>query len=64
MGFLALDTATGSSITSGISDVLTAAGQAVTFLTGNPLCLVFIGASLLGVGFGIFRKAKGASGGH
>lgn len=51
----------GSSITSGVTDVLSVAAQAVTFLTGNPLCLIFIGASLLGIGFGIFKKAKGSS---
>jgi hypothetical protein len=51
----------GASITSGVTDVLAVCGQAVGFLTGNPLCLVFIGAGLLGVGFGIFKKAKGAS---
>ncbi len=54
----------GASIISGVSDVISVAGQAVTFMTGNPLCLLFIGASVLGIGFGIFRKAKGASGGH
>lgn len=53
----------GASMTSGVSDVLSVATSAVTFLTGNPLCLIFIGASLLGLGFKIFKKAKGASGG-
>ena len=61
--FLPLETGA-TSIISGVSDVISVAGQAVTFMTGNSLCLLFIGASVLGIGFGIFRKAKGASGGH
>ena len=52
-----------SSVISGVSDVLSVASQAVTFLVGNPLCLFFIGVSVLGSGFAIFRKAKGASSG-
>lgn len=57
------DGATTTDILSGVTQVISVANQAVTFLTGNPLCLLFIGASALGIGFGIFRKAKGASGG-
>lgn len=58
MPFLAAE---GTSIISGVADVISVAGQAVTFMTSNPLCLLFIGASVLGIGFGIFRKAKGSS---
>ena len=53
-----------SSIISGVSDVLSVTGQAFTFITSNQLCLLFIGASILGIGFRIFRKAKGASSGN
>lgn len=52
-----------ASITSGVAEVLTIATQCVTFITGNPLCLIFIGAALLGLGFKVFTDAKSASNG-
>ena len=56
-----LTASSGTSIISGVADVISVAGQAVTFLTNNPLCLLYIGASVLLVGFGIFKAAKRSS---
>ena len=47
-----------ASITSGVSTVTEVFGNVWTLLTGNPLCMVFVGASLLGLGIGLFRKLK------
>lgn len=39
------------------------ATSAITFLTGNPIAIVFIGISLLSVGFVIFSKMRKSAGG-
>lgn len=52
-----------------MGDVITAALGTITSLvtsvfelmTSNTLCVVFLGASLLGVGFMIFRRIKSAA---
>ena len=51
-------------ITSGVSTVVEIFGQIWSLMTGNPLIMVFIGASLLGVGVGVFRKLRSAVGKH
>lgn len=43
-------------ITDGVSTITTVVGQCWTLITGNPLAMVFVGASILGLGFGILRK--------
>lgn len=45
----------------GISDVTTIVGSIFTLITGNPLLAVFVSASLVGVGIGVFKRAKGAA---
>lgn len=55
---LTLFTENENSITSGVSTVTDVFGSVWTLLTSNTLCMVFVGASLLGVGIGLFRKLK------
>ena len=46
------------SITSGLSTVTSVFGEVWSLMTGNPLIMVFVGASLIGVGVGVFRKLR------
>ncbi|MFT3952000.1 MAG: hypothetical protein QM689_08675 [Oscillospiraceae bacterium] len=50
-----------ATITSGVSAAIDLAGDCVTFLSANPLCLLYIGAALIPLGFGIFKSAKSAA---
>lgn len=44
------------------TDVLTTGvGTVWTLVTGNPLLCLFVGASVLTLGFSFFRKAKRAA---
>ena len=43
-------------MTSGISTITSVVSQVWTTMTGNPLVMAFVGASLLGVGIGVVRK--------
>ena len=43
-------------ITSGISTITSVVSQVWTTMTSNPLVMVFVGASLLGVAIGVIRK--------
>ena len=45
-----------SAITSGVSTITDLVSQVWTHMTGNPLVMVFVGASLLGVAIGVIRK--------
>lgn len=45
-----------STITSGVSTITDLVSQVWTIMTGNPLVMVFVGASLLGVAIGVIRK--------
>lgn len=45
-----------SAITSGVSTITDLVSQVWTIMTGNPLVMVFVGASLLGVAIGVIRK--------
>lgn len=45
-----------SVITSGVSTITDLVSQVWTLMTGNPLVMVFVGASLLGVAIGVIRK--------
>lgn len=45
-----------STITSGVSTITDLVSQVWTLMTGNPLVMVFVGASLLGVAIGVIRK--------
>lgn len=49
-----------TAITSGVTTITDLVSQVWTIMTGNPLVMVFVGASLLGVAIGVIRKlAKG-----
>lgn len=45
-----------SAITSGVSTITDLVSQVWTLMTSNPLVMVFVGASLLGVAIGVIRK--------
>ncbi|WP_377071442.1 hypothetical protein [Ruminococcus bicirculans (ex Wegman et al. 2014)] len=45
-----------SVITSGVTTITDLVSQVWTIMTGNPLVMVFVGASLLGVAIGVIRK--------
>jgi len=45
-----------SVITSGVTTITDLVSQVWTLMTGNPLVMVFVGASLLGVAIGVIRK--------
>ena len=47
---------TEGTITSGISTLTELVTSVWTIMTGNPLVMVFVGASLLGVAIGVIRK--------
>lgn len=47
-------------ITSGLSTVTSLFGEIWTLMTGNPLIMVFVAGSLVGVGIGVFRKLRKA----
>lgn len=45
-----------SAITSGVSTITDLVSQVWTLMTSNPLVMIFVGASLLGVAIGVIRK--------
>lgn len=45
-----------TAITSGVTTITNLVSQVWTIMTGNPLVMVFVGASLLGVAIGVIRK--------
>lgn len=45
-----------SAITSGVTTITDLVSQVWNIMTGNPLVMVFVGASLLGVAIGVIRK--------
>lgn len=45
-----------STITSGVTTITDLVSKVWTLMTGNPLVMVFVGASLLGVAIGVIRK--------
>lgn len=64
--FLALaDTGTSTStlapIVNAMSSLVEVMGEVWDVMTSNPLLLVFLAASLFGVGIRIFRKVKSAA---
>lgn len=50
-----------ASITSGVDTVVSVFGKVWDLIVGNQLMLVFVGASLLGIGLGLFRRVKRAA---
>lgn len=45
-----------TAITSGVSTITDLVSQVWTLMTSNPLVMVFVGASLLGVAIAVIRK--------
>ena len=45
-----------TAITSGVTTITDLVSQVWTIMTSNPLVMVFVGASLLGVAVGVIRK--------
>ena len=45
-----------TAITSGVTTITDLVTQVWTIMTGNPLVMVFVCASLLGVAIGVIRK--------
>lgn len=45
-----------TAITSGVSTITDLVSQVWTLMISNPLVMVFVGASLLGVAIGVIRK--------
>ena len=45
-----------TAITSGVTTITDLVSQVWSIMTGNPLVMVFVGASLLGVAIGVIRK--------
>ncbi len=48
-----------SGVADGLTSVTTIGTTVIEFITGNPIAMIFLGASLFGIGVGIFRKLKG-----
>ena len=66
LSFLALtasgaDTSTLAPVISAMSTLVEIMTEVWAVMTGNPLLVVFLAASLFGVGIRIFRKVKGAA---
>jgi hypothetical protein len=45
-------------VTAGITSLGTIMGSVVTMITGNPILCVFLAASVVTLGIGLFRKLK------
>ena len=58
---LAADATTLAPVTTAMSTVVTVMGEVWEVMTANPLLVVFLAASLFGIGIRIFRKVKGAA---
>lgn len=52
-----------TAIIAAMSDAFSLVGTIITEITGQPILLFFLAASLIPVGIGIFRQLKGAAGG-
>lgn len=54
-----------SDVTSGMTTALSTIGDVVTtavgIITGNPILMVLFCGGLLGIGFAVVKKAKGAA---
>lgn len=47
-----------NAITAGIETVISVFGQCWDLMLANPLIMVFVGATLIGVGCGVFRNLR------
>lgn len=51
-----------TSITTVVTKFLTILTQIFNFCTGNPLCLIFLGITFVGIGIRYMRRVVGAFG--
>lgn len=51
----------GTAITNGIEQCTTLLDKSLDLVVGNPLIMIFIASSLIGVGVGVFMKLKNAA---
>lgn len=51
-----------AAILAGTSTITTLVGEVFTMITSNPLLVVFMASSLIGVGIAVFKKLKGGTG--
>ncbi len=49
------------SLSDGMSTLTTMVGDCMNMLTSNPILIIFLCGSVIGVAFGIIRKMKGAA---
>ena len=42
-----------------VEDIFTIASKALSFVTTNPLLLVFFAAPIVGIGIGVIKRLKG-----
>ena len=48
-------------LTTGITNVMGVVGTMVTEITGNPIFLFFLAASMIPIALKVFKKLKGAA---
>lgn len=53
--------ATSTAIAGGITSAIGYMDTAFDAIVSNPVCIVFLGVMMLGVGLKVFRKIKGAA---
>lgn len=60
-GIVAVASDGGTSLTQAMSTVVSLANSGMQIITGNEVLFVLFVSSLIGVGFGVIRRAKGAA---
>lgn len=48
-----------SGVAEGLQNVTTIGTTVIDFIIGNPIGMIFLAASLFGIGVGVFRRLKG-----
>lgn len=48
-----------TAITNAIETLMSVVTEVISTVTGSPLLMIFLSASLVGIGVSIFRKLKG-----
>jgi len=49
----------GTQITDAVTSIMGVVSTVITTITSTPLLMIFLSASLVGIGVGIFKKLKG-----
>lgn len=53
---------TGVDVTGALNTLTTVFSSALELITSNPIMLIFFASGLLGIGFGLVRRARRAAG--